>query len=205
MSTQPALLPRLPLNVVHAHTWVEEGIEGTEGGREGDLAAGRSLLQSIEKEFLHPATFKDISCRVSVLSSTRLMRKFLSELRKDSLKQFCILFPMKGDVVSHGIALVWRGASGRGKMCSPADSPCSPSSISSMKAATGFLSQGRVSQDAYSTSFYSAKGNIGTLSSMNIYYSTTLYTRGHSQLVMDGETKIFQMVIWRATREGGQI
>ena len=42
---------------------------------------------------------------------------------------------MKGDVVSHGIALVWRGASGRGKMCSPADSPCSPSSISSMKAA----------------------------------------------------------------------
>ena len=58
MSTQPALPPWLPLNVVHAHTWVEEGIEGTEGGREGDLAAGRSLLQSIEKEFLHPATFK---------------------------------------------------------------------------------------------------------------------------------------------------
>ena len=74
MSTQPALLPWLPLNVVHAHTWVEEGIEGTEGGREGDLAAGRSLLQSIEKEFLHPATFKDVPRLVSVLSSTHLGR-----------------------------------------------------------------------------------------------------------------------------------
>ena len=47
MSTQPALLPWLPLNVVHAHTWVEEGIEGRM-----DIAAGRSLLRSSEKEFL---------------------------------------------------------------------------------------------------------------------------------------------------------
>ena len=73
MSTQPALLPWLPLNVVHAHTWVEEGSgEGIEGRM--DIAAGRSLLQSIEKEFLHPATFKDVSRRVSVLSSTHLGR-----------------------------------------------------------------------------------------------------------------------------------
>ena len=34
------------------------GDRGDGGREEGDLAAGRSLLQSIEKEFLHPATFK---------------------------------------------------------------------------------------------------------------------------------------------------
>ena len=50
----------------------------------------------------------------------------------------CILLPMKGDVASHGIALVRRDASGRRKMGSPADSPCSPSSISSMKAFVPF-------------------------------------------------------------------
>ena len=55
----------------------EEGIEGTEGGREGDLAAGRSLLQSIEREFLHSGTFKVIPRRVSVWSSTHLRRTFL--------------------------------------------------------------------------------------------------------------------------------
>ena len=48
----------------------------------------------------------------------------------------------------------------------------------------GFLSQGKVSQDAYSTSFYSengstqeAKGNIGTLSSMNMYSVYSVYKR----------------------------
>ena len=52
-----------------ACTHLGRGGEGIEGRM--DIAAGRSLLQSIEKEFL---LYKDILCRVSVWSGTHLGR-----------------------------------------------------------------------------------------------------------------------------------